>query len=171
LRGDAGGAHGPGTIHRALSTRPGWRRLVPNADLRPAGASGRVQYYVLRYIEGGVKVIRGAGNPFACRNVPRREASLFDRSVLVLTSLTGGEKHGYALIKDIEEFAGVTLGPGTLYAALARLERDHLVEPLPAEARRRPYRITQAGRELLSTELKQSDRIVKLGLTRMEATH
>jgi DNA-binding PadR family transcriptional regulator len=108
---------------------------------------------------------------FACRNVREEMRQLFDRSVLVLTSLTGGEKHGYALIKDIKEFAGVTLGPGTLYAALARLERDQLVEPLPAEERRRPYRITQAGREMLANELKQSARIVKLGLTRMEATH
>ena len=41
-----------------------------------------------------------------------------DRGMLVLTSLAGGPKHGYALIKDIEGFAGVTLGPGTLYGAL-----------------------------------------------------
>jgi DNA-binding PadR family transcriptional regulator len=95
---------------------------------------------------------------------------LFDRSVLVLTSLTGGEKHGYALIKDIEAFCGVTLGPGTLYAALARLERDKLVEALPVADRRRPYRITQAGREMLANQLEQGGQIVKLGLTRIEAT-
>ena len=45
-----------------------------------------------------------------------------DRSVLILTSLAGSPKHGYALIKDIEDFAGVTLGAGTLYGALAKLE-------------------------------------------------
>ena len=44
-----------------------------------------------------------------------------ERSVLVLTSLAGGDRHGYALIKDIEEFAGVKLGAGTLYGALAVL--------------------------------------------------
>ena len=43
-------------------------------------------------------------------------------ATLVLSSLADGPKHGYALIKDIEEFAGVVLGPGTLYGALARLE-------------------------------------------------
>lgn len=59
-----------------------------------------------------------------------------DRSVLILTSLAGSSKHGYALIKDIEEFAGVKLGAGTLYGALAVLERAGLVEALPAEERR-----------------------------------
>jgi hypothetical protein len=36
---------------------------------------------------------------------------LLSRARLVLTSLAGGSKHGYALIKDIEDFSGVTLGP------------------------------------------------------------
>jgi len=44
-----------------------------------------------------------------------------DRSVLVLTSLAGGPKHGYALIKDIEGFASIKPGPGTLYACIAKL--------------------------------------------------
>ena len=45
-----------------------------------------------------------------------------DRSILILTSLADGPKHGYALIKDIDGFAAVKLGPGTLYGALAKLE-------------------------------------------------
>ena len=44
---------------------------------------------------------------------------LSQRGMLLLTSLADGPKHGYALVKDIEQFAGVTLGPGTLYGALA----------------------------------------------------
>jgi DNA-binding PadR family transcriptional regulator len=46
-----------------------------------------------------------------------------DPSVLIMASLASGPKHGYALIKDIQEFAGAALGPGTLYGALARLEQ------------------------------------------------
>ena len=65
--------------------------------------------------------------------------------VLILASLADGPKHGYALIKDIEEFAGARLGPGTLYAALSRLESRGLVQPLPEQDRRRPYRLTAAG--------------------------
>ena len=43
-------------------------------------------------------------------------------ATLILSSLADGAKHGYALTKDIEEFAGVRLAPGTLYEALSRLE-------------------------------------------------
>jgi DNA-binding PadR family transcriptional regulator len=96
-----------------------------------------------------------------------RSLRLSDRSTLVLTSLAGGSKHGYALIKDIQEFSGVTLGPGTLYGALSRLERARLIEALEPDDRRQPYRITPAGREALAAELSQSARIVELGLRRI----
>ncbi len=42
-------------------------------------------------------------------------------ATLILSSLAEGTKHGYALTKDIEAFAGVRLAPGTLYEALSRL--------------------------------------------------
>jgi len=90
-----------------------------------------------------------------------------DRAALVLTSLAGGDKHAYALTKDVQEFASVTLGPGTLYAALTRLQRDGLIERLEAEDRRCPYRITQAGREALAQRLAESSRLASLGLQRM----
>ena len=90
-----------------------------------------------------------------------------DRSILILTSLAEGPKHGYALIKDIEEFAGVKLGAGTLYSALAKLERAGLVEALPAEERRHPYRITEAGRAFLYQRLTESARIAEVGLRRI----
>jgi DNA-binding PadR family transcriptional regulator len=86
---------------------------------------------------------------------------------LILTSLADTPKHGYALIKDIEDFAGVTLGAGTLYGALAKLEQAGLVQPLPAEDRRRPYQITPAGRELLHERLSETARIAKVGLRRL----
>ncbi|MHB1519185.1 MAG: PadR family transcriptional regulator [Acidimicrobiales bacterium] len=72
-----------------------------------------------------------------------------DRSALVLISLTSGPKHGYALIKDIESFAGVTLGPGSLYGAIARLEHAGIVEALPGGGNRKLYRITVRGAEHL----------------------
>jgi hypothetical protein len=58
-----------------------------------------------------------------------------DPTVLILTSLAAGEKHGYALLQDIEAFAGVRLGPGTLYGAISRLEDRGLIEPMGAAAR------------------------------------
>jgi DNA-binding PadR family transcriptional regulator len=90
-----------------------------------------------------------------------------DRSVLLLTSLASGPKHGYALIKDIEGFAGVTMGPGTLYGCLGKLEAAGLIEPLPADERRHPYRITAGGAAMLSERLNESARIARVGLKRL----
>jgi len=90
-----------------------------------------------------------------------------ERSVLVLTSLAGADRHGYALMKDIEKFSGVVLSPGTLYGSLAKLEADGFVQRLPAEDRRYPYRLTPAGRAALADRLTESARIASLGLERI----
>jgi DNA-binding PadR family transcriptional regulator len=87
--------------------------------------------------------------------------------VLVLTSLTTGPKHGYALIKDIESIADVSLGAGTLYGVLARLEQEHLIEALPAEDRRHPYRITSSGVTALRDRLEATSRVTNVGLGRL----
>jgi DNA-binding PadR family transcriptional regulator len=96
-----------------------------------------------------------------------RRARLSDRETLVLTSLAAGPKHGYALIQDIETFADVRLGAGTLYGALARLEDAALVRALPTEDRRHPYEITEPGRALLTAQLTRSVQIGRLGLRRI----
>ena len=66
-------------------------------------------------------------------------------SLLILVSLSDGPKHGYAIMTDVEQATGRPLGPGTLYAALSRLEERGLIEALPPEERRRPYRLTAVG--------------------------
>jgi DNA-binding PadR family transcriptional regulator len=76
-----------------------------------------------------------------------------DRRVLVLVSLSDNAKHGYAIQQDIEGFAGVRLGPGTLYGAIGSLERDGLIRALPGDDRRRPYELTAEGKRALSSEL------------------
>ena len=68
-----------------------------------------------------------------------------DPPLLVLASLAEEPKHGYAITRDVEETMGVRLSAGTLYAVIARLESQGLIEPLEADDRRRPYRITPAG--------------------------
>ncbi len=90
--------------------------------------------------------------------------------LLVLASLADGEKHGYAMVADIEAIAGLHLGPGTLYGALSRLEEQGLIEALPAAGRRRPYRLTGAGAEVLQTQLSQIARVADTGLTRLRAS-
>ena len=82
-----------------------------------------------------------------------------DPGVLILTSLAAGPRHGYAIVEDIVRFAGVRLGPGTLYGALARLEAAEQIEALDADDRRRPYRLTPLGAAALGRELEAMERI------------
>jgi DNA-binding PadR family transcriptional regulator len=86
---------------------------------------------------------------------------------MVLTSLTGGPKHGYGLILDIEEMTGVSFGPGTIYGVLARLEEEGLIEALDSEDRRRPYRITAQGAAVLRERLETTAKVVRTGLRRL----
>jgi DNA-binding PadR family transcriptional regulator len=93
-----------------------------------------------------------------------------DPALFILASLAGGEKHGYAMMDDIEALCGVRLGPGTLYGALARLERRGLVEPLASEERRRPYRLTAAGASALEERLRELEGFARAGLGRLATT-
>ena len=86
---------------------------------------------------------------------------------LILSSLADGAKHGYALTKDIESFAGVRLAPGTLYEALSRLEAHGLIEALESSDRRRPYQLTAAGAAALATYLRAQRQIADVGLNRL----
>jgi DNA-binding PadR family transcriptional regulator len=107
--------------------------------------------------------------------MPRRSASKTglgrnnEPAVLILTSLAEGSKHGYALTKDIEQFAGVTLGPGTLYGAIGRLEERGLIEPelSGADERRRPYRITATGRVALEAAVRDMRSLADEGAARL----
>ncbi|HEY5196954.1 MAG TPA: PadR family transcriptional regulator [Solirubrobacteraceae bacterium] len=88
-------------------------------------------------------------------------------ATLILSSLADGTKHGYALTKDIDAFAGVRLAPGTLYEALARLERQGLIEAVETDDRRRPYKLTAAGAVALRAHLDAQRRIADVGLRRL----
>jgi DNA-binding PadR family transcriptional regulator len=88
-------------------------------------------------------------------------------ALLILVALADGPKHGYAIMTEAEAISGSPLGPGTLYAALSRLERRGLIEPLPADERRRPYRLTGAGATNLEEQLKELERFARTGLTRL----
>jgi DNA-binding PadR family transcriptional regulator len=89
-----------------------------------------------------------------------------DPSLLILTSLADGPKHGYAIMTDVAAFSGARMEPGTLYGALSRLERRGLVRPLAAEDRRRPYQITAAGQEVLAQQVTTMQQIVRVARLR-----
>ncbi len=92
-----------------------------------------------------------------------------DPAMMVLASLADGPKHGYAITQDLDETTGITLGPGTLYAVISRLEDRGLIEALPPEQRRRPYRITAAGAQALESEATKMRQLADLGLRRLSA--
>jgi DNA-binding PadR family transcriptional regulator len=101
------------------------------------------------------------------RGKPEARRRPNDPPTLILTSLAGGAKHGHALLKDIEEFAGVTLGPGALYGAITRLEERGLIEPLESDDRRRPYQITSEGKEALADSVTRMRELVEVGQARL----
>ncbi len=91
-----------------------------------------------------------------------------DPAVLILISLLDGDKHGYAMVQDIERFAEVRLGPGTLYGAITRLEEQGWIHPLAADDRRRPYRLTPAGRRYVEEQMNGMGRVFKTALRRLK---
>ncbi len=91
-------------------------------------------------------------------------------ALLILVSLSEGPKHGYAIMTDVEAGTGRPLGPGTLYAALARLEERGLIESLPPVERRRPYRLTGVGASVLEAQLSELSAFAQLGLRRLAGT-
>jgi DNA-binding PadR family transcriptional regulator len=91
-----------------------------------------------------------------------------DPVLLVLASLAGGNKHGYAIMEDVQGFAGVRLGPGTLYGAITRLEERGWIRAVPSEDRRQPYAIMAAGRRYLREQLASLHLVVRTGLSRLK---
>ena len=88
-------------------------------------------------------------------------------ALLILVSLTDGPKHGYAIMTDVEAGTGKPMGPGTLYAALARLESRGLIEALAPVDRRRPYKLTGLGETVLADQLHDLAEFAQLGLRRL----
>src|SRR5580765_6936025 len=88
-------------------------------------------------------------------------------ALLILISLADGPKHGYAMTEDIAAVSGQRLGPGTLYGAIARLEARKWIEPLPAQDRRQPYKLTAAGHKVLRHRLASLRAVTRIGRSRL----
>jgi DNA-binding PadR family transcriptional regulator len=90
-----------------------------------------------------------------------------DPPLLVLASLADEPKHGYAITQDVAATMGVRLSAGTLYAVISRLEAQGLIEPLEAVDRRRPYRITSAGAQVLAEQSARMSQVASLAQARL----
>ena len=88
-------------------------------------------------------------------------------SLHILVSLSGGPKHGYAIMTDVEAITGSPMGPGTLYGALARLEQRGLIEALEPVDRRRPYKLTDLGEATVRAQLERLQAFARTGLARL----
>lgn len=104
-------------------------------------------------------------------NNPRRYLPLTPAVFHILLALTDGEKHGYAIMREVERSTEgrVTLGPGTLYGAVKRLlqggliiEIDERPDPALDDSRRRYYALTALGREVLQTEAARLEGMVAI---------
>lgn len=102
----------------------------------------------------------------------------------ILLALADGEKHGYAIMQEVSARTegAMRMGPGTLYGSIQRMLKDGLVveaqarpEPTPAdsgrqtgplEERRRYYRLTGFGRQVVQAEARRLDQLVRVAQTK-----
>ncbi|HEY6619144.1 MAG TPA: helix-turn-helix transcriptional regulator [Steroidobacteraceae bacterium] len=92
-----------------------------------------------------------------------------EAAVWIMVALADGAKHGYAIMKDIEGLGGFSMRPGTLYAALARMERAGLVQEIQnSDYRRRPFKLTPAGTIRLSDDMHLLSSLASTGLRRIK---
>jgi DNA-binding PadR family transcriptional regulator len=97
--------------------------------------------------------------------------------LLILLSLAGQPRHGYSILKDVEQMSDgrVVLSTGTLYGALRRLLDEEWIERIEEEESsrgRQAYRLTSQGRKNLQLEIgrmKQLTRLANLRIARKEA--
>lgn len=100
---------------------------------------------------------------------PAQGSFALEAAVWIMVALAEEPNHGYAIMKDIENLGGFSMRPGTLYAALARMERAGLVKEIQSsDYRRRPFRLTAAGRERLTGDVKILAVLAATGLQRLQ---
>ncbi len=120
----------------------------------------RTTYHVLR---GTILMMRKTQDDAELADFGR----FSEPALLILISLAEEPRHGYSMTEDIEAIAGVRLGPGTLYGALARLEARGMIEPLKSEDRRNPYRLTALGERALRARLDSMMAVARTGQRRL----
>lgn len=101
---------------------------------------------------------------------PEGELPLRPATFQILLALADGERHGYAIMKEVSDQSdgSVRLGPGTLYGTLKRLlegglveESDERADPDSGDERRRYYRITRFGLSVARAEAQRMETLVR----------
>jgi DNA-binding PadR family transcriptional regulator len=73
------------------------------------------------------------------------------------------EAHGYRIVQQVEELTdgAIRISPGTLYGSLSKMERDGLIRFIREEEKRKLYKITVLGQEVLNLEIKRIRRLCR----------
>jgi len=107
----------------------------------------------------------------AAQTNPQGELPLTPAVFHILLALADGEKHGYAIMQEVETATDgqMTLGPGTLYGSIKRMlkagliaETDERPDPALDDARRRYYELSGYGRKVLAAEVERLEQAVRL---------
>jgi len=92
---------------------------------------------------------------------PREALPLTTLTYHILLALADHDRHGYSIIKEVEQRTGksMQIETGALYHAIRRMRNENLIEPAPGvehqsaeQSRRRTYRLTEWGRDVLAAE-------------------
>jgi len=109
---------------------------------------------------------------------PQSLLPLSEVSFYILLSLAPGAKHGYAILKDVEDLSrgGLRLSTSTLYDALERLLLQGLIERVAEEIvqnegrPRKIYRLNKLGRNLLAAEVSRLQTLLEVAAPRLRET-
>ncbi|GAA3721167.1 PadR family transcriptional regulator [Salinicoccus jeotgali] len=88
-------------------------------------------------------------------------------TLLILISLAEQNRHGYAIMEDIQSSYDVKLGPGTLYGAISRLEKAGYISPIESQDRKKPYKMTTEGEIYLTEQIKEIQKVTNIGMKRL----
>ncbi|HTK09227.1 MAG TPA: PadR family transcriptional regulator [Ktedonobacteraceae bacterium] len=89
----------------------------------------------------------------------------------ILLALADGEKHGYAIMQEVEARTegAMRMGPGTLYGSIQRMLKDGLIvevqeraDPVHHEERRRYYRLTTFGQRVVQAEARRLEQLIRI---------
>jgi DNA-binding PadR family transcriptional regulator len=106
------------------------------------------------------KGVGGMNEKMLKKYIPMTETAYY-----ILLSLKE-ERHGYGILGHVEKITSkrLTLGAGTIYGTLSKLEKDNLISTVNQYDRRKTYLITETGKEILELELTRLQELVKNGL-------
>jgi len=110
-------------------------------------------------------------------NTPNSLSQLSEPAFFILLSLSSGRKHGYAILKDVEDFSAgqLVMSTSTLYGALGRMQYQGLIVRISVETDGKPrpglprkfYELSKSGRRALLAEMQRMRTLVSLADQRL----